>query len=450
MSRDWDCIIIGAGILGAPLATIFGRQHRRVLLLERDLTEPDRIVGELLQPGGVEALTRLGLQDALDNIDAVRVEGYYLLQKNQYVRIPYVASTTPHGRSFHHGRFVMRLRQQAMAQPMVTILESTAVRLLTHPLTHHVLGVQTYVRATQHHEYHFAPLVIVADGCFSKFRKQFISKPVIVKSYFVGLVLKNIVLPMPFYGHVILSHHSPILMYQLSHQHTRILIDIPEKLPSNNTGELKKYLQEIIAPILPKNIRLAFLDALENQKIRSMPNCFLPPSLNTHPGLIILGDAMNMRHPLTGGGMTVALNDVVLLSDLLSPFSVPSFHDTDLILNQMFIFHWKRKKLSSVINILAQSLYFLFSPTDNYLNILQNGCFRYFQLGGMAINGPIGLLSGMYRQPHLLFFHFFSVVFYSIYLTFSTFSFISIFQALMVFLRACKVIFPYIWSELVH
>ena len=44
-----------------------------------------------------------------------------------------------------------------------------------------------------------------------------------------------------------------------------------------------------------------------------MPNSWLPPSTNRTPGMVILGDAMNMRHPLTGGGMTVAFNDVVLL-----------------------------------------------------------------------------------------------------------------------------------------
>lgn len=32
-----------------------------------------------------------------------------------------------------------------------------------------------------------------------------------------------------------------------------------------------------------------------------MPNSFLPPSANQSNGLIVLGDAMNMRHPLTGG-----------------------------------------------------------------------------------------------------------------------------------------------------
>jgi hypothetical protein len=47
---------------------------RRVLVLERDLSQPDRIVGELLQPGGYLMLKRLGLQEAVEEIDAVQVE----------------------------------------------------------------------------------------------------------------------------------------------------------------------------------------------------------------------------------------------------------------------------------------------------------------------------------------------------------------------------------------
>ena len=44
-----------------------------MLLLERDLAQPDRIVGELLQPGGYLALKRLGLADAVLGIDAQKV-----------------------------------------------------------------------------------------------------------------------------------------------------------------------------------------------------------------------------------------------------------------------------------------------------------------------------------------------------------------------------------------
>jgi squalene monooxygenase len=44
-----------------------------VLVLERDLSQPDRIVGELLQPGGYLMLKKLGLESAVDEIDAVKV-----------------------------------------------------------------------------------------------------------------------------------------------------------------------------------------------------------------------------------------------------------------------------------------------------------------------------------------------------------------------------------------
>lgn len=42
----------------------------------------------------------------------------------------------------------------------------------------------------------------------------------------------------------------------------------------------------------------------------------MPASPLPTPGALLLGDAFNMRHPLTGGGMTVALSDVVVLRDL--------------------------------------------------------------------------------------------------------------------------------------
>lgn len=42
---------------------------RKVHVIERDLTEPDRIVGELLQPGGYLKLIELGLQGTKDLSD---------------------------------------------------------------------------------------------------------------------------------------------------------------------------------------------------------------------------------------------------------------------------------------------------------------------------------------------------------------------------------------------
>lgn len=41
--------------------------------------------------------------------------------------------------------------------------------------------------------------------------------------------------------------------------------------------------------------------------------------------MLLLGDAYNMRHPLTGGGMSVVLNDVRIWRGLLQ--SIPDLYD---------------------------------------------------------------------------------------------------------------------------
>jgi squalene monooxygenase len=60
--NTYDVAIVGAGVIGCSLAVALGKQGRNVLVVERDLSKPDRIVGELLQPGGVAALEKLGLR----------------------------------------------------------------------------------------------------------------------------------------------------------------------------------------------------------------------------------------------------------------------------------------------------------------------------------------------------------------------------------------------------
>lgn len=47
----------------------------------------------------------------------------------------------------------------------------------------------------------------------------------------------------------------------------------------------------------------------------------MPAAPHPTPGALLMGDAFNMRHPLTGGGMTVALSDIVVLRDLLKPLN---------------------------------------------------------------------------------------------------------------------------------
>lgn len=67
--NEYDLIIVGAGVVGCAAAKAFGEDGRKVLLLERDLSEPDRIVGELMQPGGIQALKALGMEGTVFSSD---------------------------------------------------------------------------------------------------------------------------------------------------------------------------------------------------------------------------------------------------------------------------------------------------------------------------------------------------------------------------------------------
>ncbi|KAG6875754.1 hypothetical protein C0992_002508, partial [Termitomyces sp. T32_za158] len=469
-SRSYDVLIVGAGIAGCSLAHALSTLPRanplRIALLERSLAEPDRIVGELLQPGGVNALRQLALDTCLEGIDSVPVRGYCVVDDGKSVHIPYPG--THQGRSFHHGRFIMALRAAAQRARGVELTEATVTDLVEDDLSGSVIGV----RATRDGEKEtwLAKLVVIADGCFSNFRTVVMGDngaKSTTKSHFVGVILEDAVLPIPNHGTVALCKgYGPVLLYQISQHCTRMLVDVKTPLPS----DLKAHILTNIVPQLPSSLHLPIKAALDKDRIRRMPNSFLPPvRQGVRKGVILIGDAWNMRHPLTGGGMTVAFNDVVMLKTLLSP--IRDFGDWNEVKSAIHTWHWTRKPLSSTINILSVALYDLFgADVDEHLAVLRTGCFKYFERGGECINGPVSLLSGISPSPMLLAYHFFSVAFYSIWIMFTHPQLVKTvakndeqpsysvpplhqypaltFKALRVFWTACVVFGPLLWSEI--
>lgn len=413
-NSDVDVIIVGAGVAGAALAHTLGKDGRRVRVIERDLTEPDRIVGELLQPGGYLKLIELGLEDCVEGIDAQRVFGYALFKDGKRTRLSYPLEkfhSDVAGRSFHNGRFIQRMREKAASLPNVKLEQGTVTSLLEENGT--IRGVQ-YKTKSGEELTAYAPLTIVCDGCFSNLRRSLCDPKVDVPSCFVGLILENCQLPFENHGHVILADPSPLLFYPISSTEIRCLVDVPgQKVPSISNGEMVKYLKTVVAPQVPPQLNEAFLTAVEKGNIRTMPNRSMPAAPHPTPGALLMGDAFNMRHPLTGGGMTVALSDIVVLRDLLKPLR--DLSDAPMLCKYLESFYTLRKPVASTINTLAGALYKVFSASpDQARKEMRQACFDYLSLGGVFSSGPVSLLSGLNPRPLSLVCHFFAVAVYGV------------------------------------
>ena len=169
-----------------------------------------------------------------------------------------------------------------------------------------------------------------------------------------------------------------------------------------------EYVLTNIVPQVPEQLRAPLKKAVEGGQFKSMMNKTMPAQPSRTPGAAMIGDAFNMRHPLTGGGMTVAFSDVVTMKSMLSP--LPTFEDTAAVGERVDAFYAHRTRPALTINTLANALYKVFCASgDSSMEEMRRACFEYLRLGGSMSAGPIALLGGLETNPLTLVSHFFSV-----------------------------------------
>ncbi|KAK8561168.1 hypothetical protein V6N12_048242 [Hibiscus sabdariffa] len=443
-----DIIIVGAGVAGAALAYSLGKDGRRVRVIERDLNAPDRIAGECLMPGGYLKLIELGLKDCVDGIDAQPAFGLVVHKDGKDATLSFpLEKFESHvaAKCFRNGRFVQKLREKAASLHNVSLEQGTVTSLLEKNGT--VKGVH-YKDTSGRVQTAYAPLTIVCDGCFSNLRRSLCNPKVDIPSHYVGLVLTNCKIPNENYGDLILADPSPILFYPISSTEIRCLVDIPSRhVPSVSNGEMAHYLKTLVAPKVFPELQNSFLSAIEKDNIRVMPNRIMAAAPHPTPGAFLIGDAFNMRHAITGGGMTVALSDVVLLRDLLRPLH--DLSDASAICNYLESFYTLRKPMSSTINTLANVLQIVFrAPTDPVTEDIQQASFGYLRLGAACSNGISAIFSGLYPRPFSLAFHFCAIVIYGTCRLLLPFPSPKRLRNAAKFLWvASSILLPFIWSE---
>jgi len=397
-NQEFDIIVVGAGVAGGVFAAS-QPVSTRILVIERDLTEPDRIIGELMQPGGIQALNELGLSHLLEGIDAQEINGYNLIKGDERFTIKYEeVQKGIKGVGLRNGKFLTNIREELKKRENITLVQGNVTQILED--NNKIVGV-SYNQEDGTIVSQYAKLTIVCDGPMSTLRDKLGKINKKVTSYFMGLVIKDLELEFPSYGHMIVSGNSPILVYPIYTNAYRILIDFPGgKAPKMGEKSIEKFKQDVIK-LLPKEMIDSFLKAMDEDELKVMPNHSMKGQAFRKRGAALLGDSLNMRHPLTGGGMTASFTDILCLNKQLTKID---FQDEIKLENAVNEYYINRGKGVETINILANALYKVFIDED-----LKEACFEYLQKGGEQATGPLSILAGINKSKKFLLKHFFKV-----------------------------------------
>lgn len=399
--QQYDICIVGGGIAGAALAGYLGSTGLRIAIVEKTLAEQDRIIGELLQPGGVEMLEKMNMAHLLDGFDAQPIYGYGLFMNGEDFKVTYPKHKQQEvtGRGLRNGKFMQSLRNYALGYKNVTLIEGTATDVIEEGDT--ISGIVYKPKGADEPVQINASLTVLSDGIFSAFRQGLSAADKKVSGHFLGLLLKDTQLPYTNHGHVIITDNAPVLVYPVSSDETRVLIDFPGDTPPRKGEELTSFLNNNIGKQLPAAIQPSFYTAVAEGKFKVMPNHLMAAKPVVKNGGVLLGDSLNMRHPLTGGGMTVAFTDVYLLGSELMKVN---FADKAKVYDAVKAFYKQRTSQTASINILADALYGVMRNDD-----LKMACFQYLKQGGNYAEQPVSILSAVSRDVNMLIRHFFAV-----------------------------------------
>ena len=300
----YDVAIVGAGPVGCVCAIAHARKGYRVALFEANPSASKRLAGEWLHPPAVQVLDELGISVEAE-VPSNSGVGFAVLPEDgdEPILLPY--SDGLRSLVCEHEALVSHLRQVAGDDPGVDLLLHARVRTVEDGrITFTQDGVNRTVLAER---------IVGADGRSSVVRRSLgIPTRTRTCSRMVGLTLNGVSLPFEGYGHVVSGAPGPMLLYRLSDERVRAVIDIPlDRAPH----EWKGLLSDSYARWVPESLRSAFIDAWSEQGIQAAANVISPRLTYGTSRRVLIGDAAGHYHPLTATGITLGFGDALALAE---------------------------------------------------------------------------------------------------------------------------------------
>jgi len=302
-----DVLIAGAGIAGSALAVHLGRSGFSVMLFERSPFPREKPCGEGLMPAGVAALERLGVETENFGADFEGIR-YHFLGRMVQGRFSGCVGQTLRGRGMRRRELDAALAAAAGRTPGVSL--NTGVRV-GEPLVEggRVTGLLVEKQSVR------ARLVVAADGAQSRLRHALeLDRPTRRKRVGMRMHFRSARgTPAATHVEVFLGRGHELYVTPLPSGEFLVAALAEAEALNGRTEDLfwrwcqaQPNLAERISEAEPISELLVTAPLSGRARSRVLP------------GLVLLGDAAGFTDPITGGGMTQALQGAESLAEHLA------------------------------------------------------------------------------------------------------------------------------------
>jgi len=322
MSGAYDVVIVGAGVSGGALAVALARQGWRVLLLEKTLKHLDRVRGEYLQPWGVLELKRLDLYERVmaEGANVIsRSVGYDEVSPRDVAErrarsLGVILDGAPGCLGFGHPRLCDLLNAMAV-EAGATVVRGIIDLAVTSGEPPEIAFTADGTRHV-----HRPALVIGADGRGSQVGRQagiaMSQDP--PHHFFTGLLVEDAAF---WPGDTVTIGTEGDYVYFVVPQgggRVRLYLGFEREAASRFAGGegAQRFLSSFSFTALPEWARFGACRPIG--PIHTYPNEDYWAETPVAPGVALVGDAAGYNDPLGGQGLSIALRDARIVSELLA------------------------------------------------------------------------------------------------------------------------------------
>lgn len=309
---DYDLIIVGAGVAGSAGAILLGQEGYRILLLDRAVFPRHKTCGEGIMPEGVRILDSLGVLPAILDQGGAKARGLrFRSQAGVWAQadFPPVAGEPAYSAVIRRYELDHLLLQKAASLSNVTVREGFGMVEALYEggaiqgVVGHPVG-QPGKRETLR-----APLTLAADGMRSKFHNRYGIVRTVRSRQRWGISghLRGVEELRP-YIEVLFQRDHEIYLAPLADDLALVAILLEKKEMGAFGGDLAKTYHEFLKADPALGPRAQHSELVPPVGARGPLGFTVAPVYL--PGLLLVGDSAGFLDPITGEGMTLALQCV--------------------------------------------------------------------------------------------------------------------------------------------